>query len=495
MIKEMKKILILVIYIGLILISTKVNAVSGIPTTETVRLRKEASTNSDVIELISQNEEVEIISEEGEWYKVNYKKNQKTHTGYVRKDLIEVKGETEEKTSEQSQTQNTIADDQQVKENEQSESNSNNNTENDTKAQENTTNEIINNSQVQKGYTATTVSNLDIKIVPSINSSKIGTIAESTLVTVTDIMNKWCYVETEQTSGWVLVSKLEKKIKPTIQENSNEQIQEKQEVQEEQKEDSTKIVEESKEEKKEQAEVKTTTKYVSAETLNVRESTETDAKVIEQLPLNTSVTVLEEVDKTWSKIKAKGKTGYVASKYLSDKKVEKSSRSEDETRTSEAQEEKTTQANNENKTEQSNIVTTTNTNASTTTASSSSASSVVSYAKQYLGYKYVSGGASPQSGFDCSGFTSYVYKNFGKSLSRTSSAQASDGVAVSKENLQPGDIVVFNNSSNTAVGHVGIYIGSNTFIHAANAKKGVITTSLSDSYYSARYVTARRILN
>ena len=56
-------------------------------------------------------------------------------------------------------------------------------------------------------------------------------------------------------------------------------------------------------------------------------------------------------------------------------------------------------------------------------------------------------------------------------------------------------MVIFNNSSNTAIGHVGIYIGGNTFIHAANSSKGVITTSLSDSYYSARFVTARRIIN
>ena len=119
----------------------------------------------------------------------------------------------------------------------------------------------------------------------------------------------------------------------------------------------------------------------------------------------------------------------------------------------------------------------------------------VEYAKKYLGYKYVSGGSSPETGFDCSGFTSYVYKHFGISISRTSGAQASNGTAVSKSNLQAGDLVIFNNKSNSSVGHVGIYIGGNTFIHAGNSGTGVITTSLSDSYYSARYVTGRRIIN
>ena len=131
--------------------------------------------------------------------------------------------------------------------------------------------------------------------------------------------------------------------------------------------------------------------------------------------------------------------------------------------------------------------------ASTTTTTTTEGTSVVEYAKQYLGCKYVAGGSSPESGFDCSGFTSYVYKHFGVTLSRSSKDQINNGVAVEKSNLQPGDIVVFNNSSNTSIGHVGIYIGGNNFIHAANPKEGVVITSLSSSYYQKRYVGARRV--
>ena len=253
------------------------------------------------------------------------------------------------------------------------------------------------------------------------------------------------------------------------------------------KTEQTKTTETKTEEKKEETKKTVeTTKYVSAETLNMREKAENTANIVSQLKINAKVTVLETTG-TWSKIKVNGKTGYVASKYLSDKKVEVTSRSEDLTRTGE-QTKNTAKASSES--EKNNTEKTTTSNSGTT-----SGNSVVSYAKQYLGCKYVSGGSSPTTGFDCSGFTSYVYKHFGISISRSSGAQASNGTAVSKSNLQAGDLVIFNNRSNTAIGHVGIYIGGNTFIHAGNSSTGVITTSLSDSYYSARYVTGRRIIN
>ena len=116
------------------------------------------------------------------------------------------------------------------------------------------------------------------------------------------------------------------------------------------------------------------------------------------------------------------------------------------------------------------------------------------FALQYLGMPYVYGGSSPQTGFDCSGFTTYVFRNFGVSLNRSSKDQIKNGTAVSKSNLQPGDIVIFKNQGKTAIGHVGIYIGSGNFIHAANKKEGVVITALSSSYYSQRYVGARRVI-
>ena len=102
-------------------------------------------------------------------------------------------------------------------------------------------------------------------------------------------------------------------------------------------------------------------------------------------------------------------------------------------------------------------------------------------------------GSTGDGSFDCSGFTAYSYKAANIELPHSSLGQASLGTHVDRDKLCKGDLLIFNNPANTRIGHVGIYIGENNFIHASTSR-GVTITSLDDSYYAKRYVGARRIL-
>lgn len=124
------------------------------------------------------------------------------------------------------------------------------------------------------------------------------------------------------------------------------------------------------------------------------------------------------------------------------------------------------------------------------------AHAVVEKALTYLGYPYVYGGASPDKGFDCSGFAFYIYKQFGYSLYRSSKDQwkVSDTV-IAKNNLMPGDLLFFSsNGASSGIFHVGIYIEDGKFIHAENARTGVVITNLSQNYYAQRFIGGKRVI-
>ncbi len=118
---------------------------------------------------------------------------------------------------------------------------------------------------------------------------------------------------------------------------------------------------------------------------------------------------------------------------------------------------------------------------------------VLALAEEQLGVPYVYGGMSP-SGFDCSGFVKYIYDEMGYTINRTADTQLVSGVAVNREDLQPGDLVFFCATTNDGAitSHVGIYAGDNQFIHAAS--DGIRYSSLDDDYYADKYLCARRIL-
>ncbi|MEG0772339.1 C40 family peptidase [Clostridium sp.] len=114
---------------------------------------------------------------------------------------------------------------------------------------------------------------------------------------------------------------------------------------------------------------------------------------------------------------------------------------------------------------------------------------VVQYAKQHLGKPYVWAAEGPNA-FDCSGFTKFVYENFGFDLPHYTHSQIRMGTSISRDKLSPGDLVFFNTDG--AISHVGIYTGGSKFIHAASSGK-VMISDLDSSYYTVRYAGARRI--
>ena len=467
--KRYKNLTIIVLMtIFLLILSGKAEATTGKINTETARLREKPNTTSTILEQLNENDEVEILEEEDNWYKVKANVNGQKITGYVSAKLVDVEKTTSTKVED---TTNTT----------------------DNKTTE-TTPEVTTNTEPEKEEPLTDIDVSDdikenkeydlqqeaeVKILP-IMSSNTKCKLSGKVKTVT-ILNDWCKIECDTSCGWIRTNVLKKLVKmeedatetsasttnDTTSENSTNNSN-----------NTTSVKELNK------------TGYVKVEGLTVRKGPSTSTEAINGLSKNDKVDIIGETD-GWYQIKLKGEVGYVSAKYISDTKVtETTSRSGSTIRNAEEQE-KTEEVEETNTETEETDETDTNTVSSSTGISGAE---VVEYAKQYLGYKYVAGGSSPSIGFDCSGFTIYVYKHFGISLNRSSRDQIKNGVAVSKNNLQQGDILIFNGSSNTSIGHVGIYVGGNDFIHAANSREGVIITSLSSSYYQKRYVGARRVI-
>lgn len=193
-------------------------------------------------------------------------------------------------------------------------------------------------------------------------------------------------------------------------------------------------------------------------TLNLRSTPGTDGSVLTAIPGGT-VLQLDGVTGGWYLVTYNGCTGYVSSDFI------------------------------------------TPTSDPVTTAAAASASADVSslgaqiaaYAQNYLGCKYVYGANGP-SCFDCSGFTKYVYSHFGYTLNRTATDQLSNGASVSKDQLQPGDLVFFRHNTSKPVSHVGIYLGNGLFIHASTNAYKVQINQLFTGYYAGVYVYARHVV-
>ncbi len=190
--------------------------------------------------------------------------------------------------------------------------------------------------------------------------------------------------------------------------------------------------------------------WVDGSDVRMRAAAGTDSEIVRVTTYGESVEILG-VDGEWYKVSAGGKTGYIRGDYVSFTEPDPSQ----------------------------------------APAAGSIGEQIVAFAEQFLGTPYVWAGSSP-SGFDCSGFVSYVFKNFGYTVNRTAASMYSNGVAVDKSELQIGDAVFFASSSES-IGHVGIYIGDGEFIHSSSGCGYVTISGLEESYYSRMYVGARRI--
>jgi cell wall-associated NlpC family hydrolase len=197
--------------------------------------------------------------------------------------------------------------------------------------------------------------------------------------------------------------------------------------------------------------------------VNLRSSGSTTAKILKTLDKGNRVTVVSK-SSGWYKVKtSSGTIGWIMSSYVSlSTSTSSVSRGSD---------------------------------VSSSSSESSLRERMVTFAKKYLGVNYVYGGGSP-SGFDCSGFTQYVYSNFGIRLNRTAADQATQGERVNKADLRPGDLIFFDtNGGHDYINHAAMYIGGGNFIHASSGRGEVTITSLSESFYVSAYMTSRRFIN
>ncbi len=129
-------------------------------------------------------------------------------------------------------------------------------------------------------------------------------------------------------------------------------------------------------------------------------------------------------------------------------------------------------------------------------AQNSQASTIEALAKRYIGGKYIWGGETPK-GFDCSGYTQYIYKQIGINLPRTALLQSKVGKKIKNESYQKGDLLFFltDKKRGIPITHVGIYLEDNKFIHAASTQKGIIISDLTKSKYGSLLVSVSRLLN
>lgn len=429
---KMKKVSVATI-VGLAIFGTTVFASTGkvYNTSQGLVLRGDASKTSAPLATVPNDKEFEILENLGEWYKVNVDGKE----GYLFAEYVKV---VEEAPVEE---------------------------------------QPENNNPVENNNPNTTKTETKIYKLPLITSSNIGTIPANTELNIEKTLNNWAYVSYNNVTGWIRTYNYNADTTETPEPETTPAEPEETPVETPETTPTN--------QPEENTDLSFTKGYINSSSVNVRKGPSTDTEIVTTLILNTGVTITAQTG-DWYKVTYGDYTGYIYKPLISETPAVTN-------RGNAVRQPETTEAQAPAEDEEQKTTDSANNEIPTVPSNSAAGDQIVSFARQYLGYRYVYGGTTPSTGFDCSGFIYYIYKSCGYSISRSLSAQANTGTAVSKSELQAGDIVFFNNTSSGALGHVGIYIGNGTMIHAANSKRGVVTDTINSGYYNTYYYTARRI--
>ena len=217
---------------------------------------------------------------------------------------------------------------------------------------------------------------------------------------------------------------------------------------------------------------------VQADRLNVREKPSTEEKRIGYIDHGEKVKMLENLGE-WIKIAyTTGKEGYVAAEHVTIQEEFLYAKTLEEERAEIAAKKALEERMKAQESEAPENLTQAVFPETSYTSNEELRRAIVDYALQYVGSNYVHGGTSLATGTDCSGFTCFVYADFGYSISRTPSGQYSGaGRSIDYSEIQPGDIICYSSNGGKSCTHVGLYIGDGQIVHAANSRKGVITSA------------------
>ena len=425
--KYAKKIMLFAIILIALGIS-KVYAAKGTVTTDGVRVRKEPNTSSGIVTILNKSASLEIIEELDGWYKIQYTEYG-NYEGYMKKDFVKKVGEEEVPTApttsptpvtppasetpatpEEPTTPDTVQTPEVI----------------ETPATEEPKVDLLGEKSVS--------AQANVYILPVITSSIKDTINANTAVTVLEVAGNFVYVKYNNNYGWIKSNLIKNETQTSENIDSNTYAEK--------------------------------VGYVNVNQAIVRSKATTSSEMVTALYFNNEVTIIGE-EENFYKIRLNDKECYIAKYLISDTKQQTTSRSSEsrqeltEIQTAITEEAKTEVNNNvvieQTESEPKKVDTETNDNIAieqpipepekveNTVPQSSVGDKIAEMAKSYIGYKYVYGGASPSTGFDCSGLVYYICGQLGYSVYRTADSQVNNGVEVNKENLQPGDLVFFTN--------------------------------------------------